>query len=411
MQTNTGKNFSSRLTDHSYILFMFFSFLSFYYDIPGIFRQALWVLLFLFNLKYITNRSQIDKVVLFYLFVSFLTLSGNIIIPYPIEDFIKVFIYSYVPIIFYFIGKNSTSVYSDFMSKSNLGIMFLFILGFYFLLYPTDTYITKSLETINLYGHYTEETLMFARFASFMDSYHTANLGVCSLCFSFGLLRYTQMPQYDKSKWIRILAYLFIIVSVVAIMLARQRVAMYIGLLIFLYYLFFSGYGKFAAIIVVGALLGGMVYLALNSVDVTIMEQITGSFSSKASSTLISSRVDQWLESLDGFFMEPILGLGIGSSGHVAYVSNPQHPLVTDGSYFKILVEGGLVSFVPFMIILISSLWRGFKNRKKYYVEFPLLFFFSCSLIGANTIDMPYIIVFMWYVIGRINSKKQFLYE
>ena len=101
----------------------------------------------------------------------------------------------------------------------------------------------------------------------------------------------------------------------------------------------------------------------------------------------------------------------MGSSGHVAYVNNPQHPIVTDGSYFKILVEGGIISFIPFTIILILSLLKGFKYRKKYYIEFPLLFFFACSLLGANIIDMPYIIIFMWYIIGRINSNKVFIYE
>ena len=80
--------------------------------------------------------------------------------------------------------------------------------------------------------------------------------------------------------------------------------------------------------------------------------------------------------------------------------------MVTDGSYFKILLEGGLASFIPFMIIMISSLYRGFRMKEKYYVEFPLLLFFAFSLVGANVIDMPYIIMFMWYIIGRINSNN-----
>lgn len=400
------KNTVSWITDNSYLFFMIFSFLSFYFGVPGILRQVLWVLLFILNLKYVRIESQMDKIVIFYFFASFLTLSGNIVIPYPLGNFIKVFIYSYLPVIFYFIGKYRYSTFTDFLGRSNLGIMFLFILGFYFLLFPTDTYITKSLETVNLHGHYTEETLGFARFASFMDSYHTANLGVCSLCFSFGLLKYSNLSQFKYPKFVKIVALFFIIVSVIAILLARQRVAMYIGVLIFVYYLFCSGFGKIATYMVVVPAVIGIIYYLFSASDTFVIEEIASSFSKEKSSTLISSRINQWLEALEGFFLEPLFGLGIGSSGHVAYADNPQHPIVTDGSYFKILVEGGIVSFIPFMLILVFSFLKAYKYRRKYYIEMPLLFFFSGSLLGANIIDMPYIILFMWYIIGRVNNSK-----
>lgn len=401
----------SWLTDNSYLFFMIFSFLSFYFNFSGILRQVLWGLLFILNLKYVRIETKMDRIVLCYILSSFLTLSGNIILPYPIGDFIKVLIYSYVPIIFYFIGKYRYSEYTDFMNRSNLGIMFLFILGFYFLLFPTDTYITKSLEVINIYGYYTEESLKFARFASFMDSYHTANLAVCSLCLGFGMLRYSNLSIFKNLKFVKLMAIVFIIVSVVSIVLARQRVAMYIGSLIFVYYLFCSGFRKIAILGVVIPMLGGISYYLISSFDGLFTDQITQRFSNKDISTLFSSRIEQWLEAFDGFSQAPLFGLGIGSSGHVAYVSNPQHPIVTDGSYFKVLVEGGIVSFLLFMNILINSFLKGYKYRKKYYMEFPLLLFFICSLLGANIIDMPYIIIFMWYVIGRINTKNQYSYE
>lgn len=406
-------NIISWITDNSYLIFMIFSFLSFYFGVPGVLRQVLWAFIFILNLKYVRIRGEMDKIVMFYFFASFFTLSGNIVISYPFENFIKVFTYSYLPIIFYFIGKYRYYPFTDFLSRSNLGIMFLFILGFYFLLFPTDIYVTKSLEAINLHGYYTEETLGFARFASFMDSYHTANLGVCSLCFSFGLLRYSNLPKLKKRKLVKMIAILCILISVIAIMLARQRVAMYIGVLIFAYYLFRSGFGKIVTCIIVVSAVIGIIYYFFNFSDTFVIKEITSSFSKEKSSTLISSRLDQWLEALDGFFQEPLFGLGIGSSGHVAYANNLQHPIVTDGSYFKILVEGGIVSFIPFMLILVFSFLKAYKYRRKYYIEMPLLFFFLCSLLGANVIDMPYIILFMWYIIGRINSKNNYsvIYE
>lgn len=411
MSRNFIRNTISWITDNCFLFFMVFSFMTFYFDIPGVLRQILWLLLFVMNLRYVRIENQMDKIVMFYFFASFLTLSGYIIMPYPLGDFIKVFIYSYIPIIFYFIGKHHYSSFTNFMSRSNLGIMFLILLGFYFLIFPTDTFITKSLETINIHGHYTEDTFWLARFASFMDSYHTANLGVCSLCFSFGLLKFSRLPHVKHPKLLRIVSLLFIMASVIAILLARQRVAIYIGALIFIYLLLSSGVSRKTIFFVIVPILIGCLWYLISSIGGMLIDQIIETFSREGSSTLISSRSNQWVEALEGFFIEPLLGLGIGSSGHVAFVNNPQHPIVTDGSYFKILVEGGIISFIPFMIILGFSFFRACRNRKIYYVELPLLFFFMCSLLGANIIDMPYIILFMWYVIGRINSNKKYVYE
>lgn len=389
---------------------MSLTFLSFYFNIPGVLRQVLWVFLFMSNLKYVKIECQMDRFVLLYFLSSFLTLSGNIIMPYPIENFAKVFIYSYLPIILYFIAKNQSGIYPSFIKRSNIGIMILLILGFYFLLFPTPTYVNKALEFVNINGHYTEETLKFARFASFMDSYHTANLGVCSLCFSFGLLYFSRDTMCKNSKYNKILGFLFIIASVMAILLARQRVAMYVGIIIFIYYLFNSGFNRFVTYSIIIPLIIIGFYKLFTSADAVAVVQATQSFSKDATSTLFSSRTYQWLEAIDGFCQAPLFGLGVGSSGHVAFESNFRHPIVTDGSYFKILIEGGIFSFYLFMFIIIVTLRKAFKYRKRYYMEFPLLLFFACSLIGANIIDMPYIIFFFWYIIGRVN-RKNYVYE
>lgn len=397
------------VTDNCYIIFMILAFMSFYFDFPGAIRQALWMLLFCINLKYVRAKSQIDKLVLFYFLSSFITIAGCIIIPYPLENFVKVFIQSYIPVIFYFIGRYRYSEYPDFLSRSTLGIMILLLIGFYFLLFPTPTYVNKALEIVNLHGYYTEETLHFARFASFMDSYHTANLGICSLCFGFGLLRYSNKIQIKKRNFLKLLSILTIIASVIAVLLARQRVAMYIGVLIVTYYLMFGEFKKFSKIVVLALIIGLLVNLLSHSSDALYVAKTAESFSKDASSSLISSRSAQWIEAFNGFTYSPIFGLGVGSSGHVALGADPRHPRVTDGSYFKILLEGGILTFIPFMLILGLSLFRAYKHRKQYYVEFPLLFFYSCSLLGANIIDMPYIILFMWYIIGRINSNNKYI--
>ena len=395
---------SKWLTDSCYILFSVLAFLTFYFDIPEIIRPVLLLSITILNLFSI-KRGNINPFVLFYFVAAFLSLSGNLVRPYPLSLFLTDMYWAYLPIIFYFIGSDSTDDYPIFYKRSLWAFMFIFIIGFYFLLFPTERYITKTLEILNLHSQYNEGTFMYARFASFLDSYHTSNLGVCSLCFSFGLLKFGN----NKNLIFKVFAIVAITVSFVAIMLAQQRVAMYLSVLLLMYFLLAnSKRNKLGGIFTI-LVLGILMFLALNFYLDTFGEdlfgRITDRFSQESSSNIISSRSNQWEKAFDGFLMEPLFGLGIGSGGHLAFDAGLE-PYVTDGSYFKILLEGGIASFIPFMIIFISSLIKGFRQREKFYVEFPLLLFFAFSMIGANVIDMPYIIMFMWYVLGRINRKE-----
>jgi hypothetical protein len=402
---NSSKSgFKGWLIDNCYIIFSVLAFLTFYYDTPDIIRPVLLLGIAFLNIRTV-KMGKMNRVVIFYFFAAFISLTGSLIRPYPISFFLTDMYWAYLPIIFYFIGNKSSDDYPIFYERSLWAFMFIFIVGFYFLVSPTERYISKTIETLNLHSQYNEGTYMYARFASFMDSYHTSNLGVCSLCFSFGLMKFCSREKL----LIRLFAIIAIAISFVTIMLAQQRVAMYISVIILIYYLIANSsknkFGGIVTIIVLGVLMALAINYYLSFFGEDFLNQITGRFSQEKSSTLVSSRSNQWIEAFDGFLMEPLFGLGVGSGGHLAAEIGLK-PIVTDGSYSKVLLEGGLFSFIPFIIILISTLIKGFKQRKKYYVEFPLLFFFSCSMIGANVIDMPYIIMFMWYIIGRINSNN-----
>ena len=401
---SSNLGFKRWLTDNCYIIFAVFAFLTFYYDAPDIIRPVFFLGIAVLNIRTV-KMAGMNRVVFLYFFAAFLSLTGSLIRPYPISFFFTDMYWAYLPIIFYFIGTRSCDEYPVFYQRSLWAFMFIFVVGFYFLVFPTERYITKTLEILNLHHQYNEETYMYARFSSFMDSYHTSNLGVCALCFGFGLLK----KGSNNNMTIKLLAVTSITISFIAIMLAQQRAAMYIGIIILIYYLLANSRrnknGGIVTIVVLGVLMVIAIYYYWGYFGEDFFNQIKGRFSKDTISTLVSSRSNQWVDAFDGFLIEPLFGLGVGSGGHLA-VDIGLKPVVTDGSYFKILLEGGVASFIPFMIILVSSLIKGFKERERYYVEFPLLFFFACSMIGANVIDMPYIIMFMWYIIGRINSTS-----
>lgn len=393
-------DFREWVTDNSFIIFMILTFASFAYNVPGIFRVLLWVFIVFANLRFCKVKSAMDALIVAYFVGAFLSLTGMFFRHYPIEFFYKVFVDSYIPIIFYFIAKYSNNqIQTKFYNRTLIAILFVYIVGFYYALTMPTWYVEKTLEIANQHTSYTEDTIMYARFGSFLDSYHVANLGVCAICYIFGLMK------SNDSKGIRLLGYFSLAVVVVAVMLSRQRVAMFIGGALLTYYIFKGLNNKTSLIGILGVFLI-LLYSVPLFLDDTMSSEIFGRFSNDSRSSMVSIRMHQWIEAITGL-IEPIFGNGIGSGGHIA-IEHGMHPSIADGSYFKIWLEGGMYSSFLFLSIICLSLWRAFVNRNKYYVEFPTLLFFSCSLLGANIVDMPYIIAPMWYSIGRINKLDRF---
>ena len=340
-----------------------------------------------------------DAMIVAYFVGAFLSLTGMIFRPYPIEFFYKVFVDSYIPVLFYFIGKHSENqIQTRFYNRTLIAILFVYVVGFYYSLTMPSWYVEKTLALANLHTSYTEDTIMYARFGSFLDSYHVANLGVVALCISFGLIK------TDDRISIRLLDYFGLGIVIVAVLLSQQRVAMFIGGAFLIYYVLKSSKNKTAIFGILSVLLILLFVIPL-IIDDAIVSEVLARFSGESRSAMVSSRTHQWIEAIKGV-IEPVFGNGIGSGGHIA-IEHGWHPAIADGSYFKIWLEGGMYSTFLFLIILIVSLWKAFVNRNKYYVEFPALCFFSCSLLGANIIDMPYIIAPMWYAIGRVNKNDK----
>ena len=128
------KKFQDLVTDNCYIIFMLLTFGSFAYDIPGFLRAMLWMLIVFVNLRYCKVKNTMDRMVFAYILGAFFSLSGMLIRPYPLDFFLKVFVDSYVPIVFYFVGKNTgREVQTTFYNRTLLAIIFVYVVGFYFL--------------------------------------------------------------------------------------------------------------------------------------------------------------------------------------------------------------------------------------------------------------------------------------
>lgn len=392
--------FRSLFLDGFLILFMVSALISFRFNAYDEVRLVFWFIAGLFILPSVSNRSTIDKIVLIYVLCGLFSIIGLIIHPYPFEFFVQVFMHSYLPIMFYYYGKECQEPTPRFYLFSTYAFALCAIVGFYFLLTNPGWYVDRSLERLNELGFYTEDTLVYAKFGSFLDAYHVSNLGMFALCCCIGLLK---SPENNKIK--KIISYFLFVIAIVSVFLARQRVSMYISIVFVLYFFLSSTKKNFITPVIILFGVGFFSYYILESInDSTLNEIIFSRFSKEQSSTLVSSRSGTWWNAIMNQ-RDYIFGHGIGGGGHLAYAEGIQ-PTVRDGSYFKVLLETGFLSTICLLYLLYYSLKKSFKN-KELIIEFLTVLFFSFSMIGANVIEFQYVIIPMWFAIGRVSGYRK----
>lgn len=397
------KRFNVFFTDYFYIFFVFFAFLSFTFSVPDYLRQFLWVILFLVNIRKVFDSLAAgeDNAIFVFIFLSMISILGSIGHPYPIEFYFTILFNQYIPVIYYFIGKNDNAEHPRFYRCCIIALAFVCVVGFYWLLTSPEWYVTKSLERINQHNYYTESTLEYARFGSYLDSYHISNLGIFMLCASLGGLYY----RNDKRSSM-VFYWCGVVISIFAVLLARQRVAMYImPFLLVIFVLLCHKNNKQIYKMVLNLIPFIVVALVfLLSLDVVHFDLVYERFTAQGSENLFSSRDFTWINAINNQ-RNFIFGHGLGGGGHLASAAGIK-PVVVDGSYFNLLLETGIFNALCFLGILVSSLKRAYLWRHIFIVEFLSLIFYMFSLLGANIIDMPYIIAPMWYVLGRINNRN-----
>ena len=395
--------YKSLFLDGFLILFMVSALISLRFNAFDRVRLLFWVLAAFFILPHVKIRSTIDKVIAVYVICGLLSIIGFIIQPYPFDFFIEVFLHSYLPILFYFYGKTCTDKYPRFYTFSTYAFVFCALVGFYFLYANPSWYVQSNLERLNQGGFYTEDTMVYAKFSSFLDPYHIANLGMFAICCCIGFL------STQSTKKQQLLFYALFIISLIAVMLARQRVGMYIALVYTLFFLLKSTKSNIFSTILLVAGIGYAFFYTLSIInDSTVTDMIFARFSREESSTMVSARSYTWVNALRNQ-RDFIFGHGIGGGGHLAAYAKIQ-PNVCDGSYFKVLLETGILSTCCLLYLLFYSLKKSFKV-KELKVEFLTVLFYSCSMIGANVIDFQYVIFPMWFAIGRIAAYKEAVFR
>ena len=105
----------------------------------------------------------------------------------------------------------------------------------------------------------------------------------------------------------------------------------------------------------------------------------------------------------------PIFGHGIGSGGPTSRFLG--YGGVTDAAYTKLLFENGIMGIILFVILILSSIFRGLKNFKYYIVELSIICFVAIAMTGSNTLSLAYLYILpFWYMLGKIWNKPYLKY-
>ena len=315
--------------------------------------------------------------------------------------------------LFFLVGyndKRKNRSFYDLMMYIGSAVLFLGIICYVL----TPGWYTNSLvearnnSQFSSFEYNDDLLLESLRFSSFFeDSYPVSLMSVYIL--SISLFNYFRRDEKIKYSLI------CVFISFVSAILCMHRVSIASAILILLGFIGFEsikGKGKQFFLIILGALcvtfVSSLVSETINERLIALQDMLTNrtedmSFSSAYNERqgLSNKLMSQW--------RFPIFGHGLGSGGPTSRFLG--YGGVTDAAYTKLLFENGIVGMTFFAILMITSVLRGFKYFKYYFVELSISCFIALAMSGSNTLSLAYLYILpFWYMLGRIWNKDYLEY-
>ncbi len=345
-----------------------------------------------------------DKLVLFYILFNLLygtLLSKNLFIA------AQGFRITYLPVIFYFIGRLFSRGKPEIYYKSTRHVFTWFVfyaiaaLLFHFL-FPG---IEASLITASNHGPYVYFIPRMVGFFLTPVLFGTVMAMAC-LYFYFRLAG-------DNTMW----NYLSLIILWACIFLSISRGPILAALLGFaLITILFRQWIKGLILLVIILLVSSLLsYLLVGS-----FQPLAWLFSSTADTLSLEngvSRVELWRRSAHDFFQRPY-GYGLGHAGATAIrflkgTSVPAAVYTSDGWFLKLACETGIPGFLSYFALCFYYLYYAWQNiSKQMDTLFPfivaLFIMINAQCIVANVFDFYPVISLIWLLMGySINLCEQ----
>jgi len=124
------------------------------------------------------------------------------------------------------------------------------------------------------------------------------------------------------------------------------------------------------------------------------------------------SRKTAWKVAFAMFTREPLLGVGLASTGNaVAKLTGTTPQFVTENHYLKVLLEGGLLVFFPFILLLTEILRVAYKlqahqmprlSRALSQGIFASLVGFAVELFVLQSLEAQVVAVIFWFYVSYL---------
>lgn len=380
---------SNKIFYNYYKIIYLIYFLTVYFYIfirPGVLSGI--ILAYLFVAIFPLKVSTIDYFVIIYITYSIFTIIFSYFNSVPLISSIQEFSNSILPIIFYFYAKKSKNNKNIFFLKLANATLVTFMLGLYWYIEFPEYYV-KYLRYVNFNIEFHKETF---RIASYLGS---TILGLLS-----SIVVLISGIEYVKFKMRKHL--IIYNISILISLLTMQRssyintflVILYINIIVFKK----KKYIEFKIIEICKYIIIIFVII-MNNNEYKLIDSILSRVL-KFNSAFVE-RVGQW-KGINDIGMQIIFGRGLGSLSHKAY--GITQITISDGGYFKILGELGIIGLFLFLTILILAFINVVRKYKKenMLVEKFIIIIFLIHSIGSNGLFFQVTAPIFWYSIGRI---------
>lgn len=387
------KSFKKEKIYEYYYLIILFVILAQLFFIPSIRLGVVTSVIILLVLYSTINRhdilrnSDINKLVLAYLFYNTCSVLLYVFSGIPLSVFFAEWSNSILPIFFFYLsGKEKTESFK-FYNITLIVLIISFITGFY--LWMNDS------EKYKIFMDTTEGPgtgLDF--FQSLYGLTATGTFGVVGFLISSSL---ALRSNGKKGK-------IAMIICLVATILTFRRGSMF-SLFIAFFILHYIAFIKFNFLkkryFIVEILFIYIIYKYFLSEYVVLLENIVER--SSEISQAVGERSFTWTYVFQDLTF--IFGKGLGSVGHKSIGFSKI--LIADGNYFKMIGEIGIFGTFIFFAILILSFWNGFKDLKNKYLDLGIIFCICLIAIGSNIFTFQSIAPIFWFAIGRISNSSR----
>lgn len=342
--------------------------------------------------KFLRLNHPIDFIVVSYLSYNLFSIVPFLLSGLPIGVFIKEFSNSILPLIFfYFFGKSPVS--DLFYNRTLKALIAIFLVGF-LLQYTVPLSYAIHMNKIDAVGG-TSQIYFLSNYRSYLGLTATGSLSAVSVLLALDKIFES---NFKNGKF----AFL---VSAIALLLTFRRAALFTGLFAFLWlnaaYFFLRIRTKWQMLFLVGIFVvsGACTFKLFNK---ELFENVILRFMSF--SEAINERSGDWWAGLNNT-TNILTGDGLGRYSHKAVEYSDV--FISDGNYFRILAEVGIIGFALFILIIISALIKSIINFKKYYLEMGLIIMICLQAIGSNVFAFQLIAPIFWFTLGRLNRIKR----